>query len=129
MTIYVQLISCYLYISLAASPPAPSAPYALSIASTSITLGWDSPTCDGGHRVTGFVILYAIGTSIDRWTQTFTVTVTGGTQRNYTVTGLQASTDYIFRIQAISADHAHGPYSPYSLTLRTLIPGIHCCLL
>ena len=105
------------------SPPAPSPPYAISVASTSITLGWDVYVCDGGHRVASFTIQYTTGTSFYSFT-TETIWNIHRSLRNYTITGLQPDTEYRFRIQAVSFDLSTGFYSR-PILIRTLPPGTH----
>ena len=53
----------YDIILIAASPPAPSAPYPILVGSTSVLVGWDEPLCDGGHRISSFNIQYITGPS------------------------------------------------------------------
>ena len=105
-----------------ANLPAPSAPYTISVTSTSITLGWDEPVCDGGHGVASFNIEYTTGTS--PFSLTEEILGIDGSQHNYTVAGLEPETAYMFRIQAISVDLAAGSFSPRK-ALRTLPPGTH----
>lgn len=104
------------YFSLPDVPPRPSSPYPVRVTSTSVTLAWDEPDCDGGHTVTGFTI---------RYRKTFQEYLTvinmyiynvDPSYRNYTVIDLETFTSYNFSIQAISSE-----YRPTEFSLDNII--------
>ena len=102
------------------SPPTPGQPFEIKAQSTSITVGWSQSYCDGGHPIISFNIRY------DQLTGYFpyrTIQNIDPTQRNYTITGLQSSTFYTFRVRSISANSRTSSYSS-SASIATLAPGM-----
>ncbi len=69
-----------------------------SATSCPVALSWP----DSSTNETGFVVEYGIGATPATWTSA-TVTISGTTTRSATVTGLNASTQYSFRVSAVNS--------------------------
>ena len=105
---------------ISASPPTPGRPFEIKAQSTSITVGWSESSCVGGHPITSFDLQY------DQLTGYFiarTIRNIDPTQRNYTVTGLQSSRFYTFRVRSVSVNSRTSSYSS-SASIATLAPGM-----
>ena len=117
--LFIHLVGIDQPLLISASPPTPGRPFEIKAQSTSITVGWSESYCDGGHPIIGFDIQY------DRLTGYFpsrTIRIVDPTQRNYTVTGLQSSTFYTFRVRSVSVNSRRSSYSS-SVSIATLAPG------
>lgn len=71
----------------------------------SVSLDWTTPSWTGGSAITG----YHIYKSIDGSNWTTVIADTGSTETTYTVTGLDAGTEYIFRVAAINGTGTSTP--------------------
>ncbi len=118
--LFIYLIGIDQSMLISASPPSPDRPFEIKAQSTSITIGWSKSLCDGGHPIISFDIQY------DQLTGYFsarTLRNIDPNRRNYTVTGLQSSRFYTFRVRAISANFRTGSYSSL-VSIATLAPGM-----
>lgn len=105
------------------SPPSPDRPFLIKAQSTSLTIGWSEATCNGGHTVNNFNIRFIQSSS---YTYTYIRDI-DPLRRNYTITRLQANTDYSFSIQAVNLRAQSSSYSS-SFSATTLPPGRHSSL-
>lgn len=107
-----------LYYTYAGSPPSPGQPYVIIAQSKSVTIGWPE-MCDGGHILKSFTIQYdrEIGSYPSRY-----INDVDPSRRNYTITGLEPSTDYIFKVRSVSFNSRTSRFSS-SVSVDTLAPG------
>lgn len=100
---------------------APGLPTALegTAATTSVSLAWAAPTSDGDSPITDYAVEFGPDTA------SYTaVTRTPSTAATQTVTGLTASTEYVFRVAAINAVGTGSFTSPITrTTLAPTVPG------
>ncbi len=92
-------------------PETPTAVSAGSATSSSLSVSWTAPTNNGGSSI----LDYTIQKSTDGTTWTSAAT---GASSPHTVTGLSASTSYVFRVAARNSVGL-GPYSDSSTALST----------
>ena len=92
--------------------------------SNSVQVGWERPSCDGGHNIVEYNLNY-----YERVTPIFSRVVISilhitaeGTNYTYTAKNLLPSTPYDFQVQAVRSDLRVGSFSP-TRTIRTLPPG------
>lgn len=121
------------------SPPIPERPFAITVQSRSITIGWSESPCDGGHNLSSFTIQYynIIPNDYDydyyyyyhyyspyyRYYYNYQyIRNIDSTIRNYTVSGLEPDTEYTFQVKAVSIYAAESSYSA-SVSISTLPPG------
>lgn len=91
----------------------------------SAELSWTAPTWIGGSSITG----YHIYKSTDGSTWSTVIANTGSTDTTYTVTGLDAGTEYFFRVAAIngsgtSAPSVNASATPYTTPGATTITSV-----
>lgn len=95
-------------------PETPTALSATVFSDTRIDLSWSAPSYDGGSSITSYSLEYSTETVTP---VTFTaISVTSGTSKN--VTGLTASTSYVFRVRAVNTN-GNGPYTAVSSIYTT----------
>ena len=114
----------------AARPGQPRNLRARAAGPTSITLGWEAPTSDGGERITGYTIRRR-GPNDGTW-----ITIprnTGPQETTFTDTGLQPATAYRYQVAAVNrlgagqwsfeastSTYAQAPGAPFNLTARAV---------
>jgi hypothetical protein len=100
---------------------APGVPTGLAgtAAATSVSLAWVAPTSDGDSPITDYAVEFGPDTA------SYTaVTRTPSTAATQTVTGLTASTEYVFRVAAVNAVGTGAFTSPITrTTLAPTVPG------
>jgi hypothetical protein len=97
-------------------PETPTALSGSAASSTSISLTWSAPSNDGGSAITDYTVQYTTETTTPvTWT---TFTSSASTSLSRTVTGLSASTNYVFRVRAINGV-GNGPYTLPSSVVTT----------
>lgn len=103
-------------VTTSSGPTVPETPTALSAGSpttTSLQLSWTAPGNNGGAAITGYFVQFSSDNGMT-WD-----TATVSTSSNpYSVTGLTASTSYIFRVAAINSVGT-GPFSNPSSAAST----------
>ena len=113
----------YLLLPSLAAPPAPSRPFLIHATSTSVTIGWDEPECDGGHALVEFTIQYYVQTTTFSFVRNnMLIRNIGPDVRNWTISGLDPETTYGFEVRVSSADFTISRYST-SRFITTLPPG------
>ena len=100
--------------AVATVPETPTAVSAGSATSSSLAVDWTAPTNDGGSSITDYAVQYS-SNSGSTW-DTFTASASNASSR--TVTGLTASTSYIFRVAAKNSV-GYGPFSTPSTAAST----------
>jgi hypothetical protein len=80
-------------------PGAPTGLGATVIAATTVDLSWTAPSATGGSAITDYTVQYRLPTSAS-WTS---VTRTASDTASQQVTGLTASTTYLFRVAAVNS--------------------------
>ena len=95
-------------------PPAPGTPTGVVANSAQINLSWTAPTGNMGSAVTDYLVYYSTNSG-STW-DTFTAAVSTSTSRN--ITGLSASTAYIFKVAAKNLA-GYGPFSSNSSAYTT----------
>lgn len=100
---------------------APGVPTSLggTAATTSMTLAWAAPASDGDSPITDYAVEYGADTN------SYTAfTHTPSTVTTQTVTGLAASTEYVFRVAAVNAVGTGAFTAPITrTTLAPTVPG------
>lgn len=96
------------------TPPAPGTPTGVVANSAQINLTWAAPTNNLGSAVTDYLVYYS-SDSGNTW-DTFTATASTSLTRN--ITGLNASTAYIFKVAAKNLA-GYGPFSSNSSAYTT----------
>lgn len=112
---------CFVFLD---SPPPPNLPYSISVGSTWVTLGWNEPTCDGGHGITEFILRYQKEVPDYYVSSYIYVYGISSSQRNYTIHNLEASTSYEFSVQFLSAEFQPSQFSDGRI-ITTLRPGLY----
>ena len=96
----------YLFSDTADKPSQPMGPLLYdNITHNSVELTWLPPESDGGAPIKGYDIEYR-PTNRSTWVKAGNA---DGTATEFTVTGLQDGTDYMFRVTAINAEGASKP--------------------
>ncbi len=96
------------------APAAPSAPTFTNITSSSLTINWVNNTTDA-DRESSLVVYYS--TSTDNWTASSTL---GAGETSLAVTGLDASTTYYAKVQAINESGSSESASASTTTLSAV---------
>ena len=106
------------------SPLQPGQPFAISVQSTSITIGWTETFCNGGHTVTSFTIRHRrdSGSSYSYYYSYNYIRDIDPSRRNYTITGLQSNTYYSISVQSVDLYAVSSSFSS-AVSVTTLPPG------
>jgi subtilase family serine protease len=109
---------------LSATPAANSVPGAPTLTSasagnTTVALGWNAPTSNGGSSITGYDVYASANAS-----SILTVTPTLVTTTSATVTGLTNATPYYFEVEAINGVGNSAPSNQLTATpVASAVPG------
>lgn len=102
-------------------PGAPTGVEATLAADTGVALTWTAPSGIVSSPITDYVVSH----SSDSGATWSTPVATGSTSTSYTITGLTAGTEYLFRVGAVNAvNAASGPAGPVGATATAVAPAL-----
>ena len=107
-------------------PDRPNRPYPKKIRSKSIEVGWEAPSCTGGHIIIEYNILYQDQTLSSSEQILQSVEHINPSQSSYIIKNLRPSTAYAFQMRTVTSDFRTSFMSSIS-TIITLPPGICIC--
>jgi titin len=115
--------SDYLAGSVTTTALAPGAPLSLassSVAATSLTLGWDLPTSNGGAAITDYKVEFSSNAG-STWT---VIAHDASAVRSFNVTGLLKGKSYQFRVSAINEIGTGASSAVHTVSTLTTVPGV-----
>ncbi|XP_064388769.1 uncharacterized protein LOC135336822 isoform X2 [Halichondria panicea] len=109
---------------ISSTPVRPNRVFPLTVTSNSIKIGWERPSCDGGHRILEYNLNYYefVTSFFSRVVISIRHIIAEETNYTYTVNDLNPSRSYVFQVQAVRTDLRVSSFSP-TRTIRTLPPA------